>query len=259
MTAACWHAIITHGKIRALFFGGKSMKILLCDDETAYLISLENYVQEYMKNHFLDCDITAVRDPAVILSNQMSFDLAFLDIQMEGTDGIQLAQELRRRNEKTVLFFITNYEAYQDAAMDLQALRFFKKPFDPARLYAGLDRAMEYIDGSYVEVFLQEKGQLQKILVDTIRYITRENRKTMLIAQNGSKHCVGKTVDEWSRNLPQRFFYQVHKSFLVNLHYVSIYSNTELLLDDGTRIPIAPKKRPDFRKFWFLYLGGRQG
>ena len=66
------------------------------------------------------------------------------------------------------------------------------------------------------------------------------------------------TFDEWCEKLPQLFFYPVHKSFLVNLHYVSQYSYKELFLDNGTRIPIAPSKQAAFRKFWFLYLGGRQ-
>lgn len=233
------------------------MKILICDDDRENLDILRSHVQTYMDNHFISCEILTATDPTIICHGQEVFDLAFLDIQMDTVDGIALGEELRRRNEKVALFFITNYDEYQDAAMDLQAFRFFKKPFDVDRLYSGLDKAMEYIDGAYVNVFLWNSGQQQKILADDILYVTRSNRKTLLVSKQGS-YYTRETLDEWCGKLPQRFFYLVHKSYLVNLHYVNRYSYSELTLDDGTRIPVAPSKQVAFRKFWFAYLGGRQ-
>lgn len=232
------------------------MNILICDDEKAFLDSFLLSVQEYMKNRYIPCSITATDNPVSILGSNKTFDLAFLDIQMSGANGLILAKELRRRNPKLALFFITNYEEYQDDAMDLRAFRFFKKPFNVQRLYAGLDKAMEYIDGAYVEVFFTNNSQQQKILVDDILYITRENRKILMVSKQGSFYTRD-TMDQWCEKLPSLFFYYVHKSFLVNLHYVRKYAYSELILDDGSRIPIAPKKQSDFRRFWFAYLGGR--
>lgn len=231
------------------------MKILICDDEEQYLDILKAHIQEYMRNRYIECEITAANNPSEIYSSRQIYDLAFLDIQMKPIDGITLGKELRRRNEKLALFFITNFDEYQDDAMDLQAFRFFKKPFDIARLYSGLDKAMEYIDGAYVNVFMSSNGRQQRILVDDIVYVTRSNRKTLLVAKQNS-FITKETLDDWSGKLPQRFFYPVHKSFLVNLHYVSRYAYSELLLEDGTHIPIAPSKQSSFRKFWFAYLGG---
>lgn len=233
------------------------MNILICDDEKEYLDVLYLHVQEYMKNRYIPCTIISAENPALILQSSKTFDLAFLDIQMPGADGLTLAKELRKRNPKLALFFITNYDEYQDDAMDLQAFRFFKKPFNVQRLYAGLDKAMEYIDGAYVEVFFTSNSQQEKFLVDDILYITRENRKVVMVSNRGSFYTRD-TMDQWCEKLPTLFFYQVHKSFLVNLHFVRKYSYSELLLEDGTRIPIAAKKQAPFRRFWFAYLGGRQ-
>uniref|UniRef100_UPI004056E825 LytR/AlgR family response regulator transcription factor n=1 Tax=Acetatifactor sp. TaxID=1872090 RepID=UPI004056E825 len=231
------------------------MKILICDDEEQYLDIMKVHIQEYMRNRYIECEITATNNPSEIYGTRQIFDLAFLDIQMKPIDGITLGKALRRRNEKLALFFITNFDEYQDDAMDLQAFRFFKKPFEIERLYLGLDKAMEYIDGAYVNVFMSSNGRQQRILVDDILYVTRSNRKTLLVAKQDS-YITKETLDDWSEKLPQRFFYPVHKSFLVNLHYVSRYAYSELLLEDGTHIPVAPSKQSSFRKFWFAYLGG---
>ena len=97
------------------------MKILICDDEIQYLNSLRIHVQEYMNNRLIECNIVTATSPGEVLSGDMSFDLAFLDIQMEDMDGISLAKELRARNSKIAIFFVTNHDEYQDDAMDVNA------------------------------------------------------------------------------------------------------------------------------------------
>jgi len=232
------------------------MTILICDDEKVYLEELTAHVRQYMSERYIHCEITATTDPLSITGSDQKYDLAFLDIQMDGMDGISLAKELRKRNSKLALFFVTNYEEYQDDAMDLQAFRFFEKPFDVKRLYAGLDKAMEYIDGAYVDVYLYTDGAQQRVLVDDILYITRANRKVIMVTVAGEL-TTKETFDQWCEKLPPLFFYPVHKSFLVNLHYINRYSYGELTLNDGTKIPIAPRRQSAFHKYWFEYLRRR--
>lgn len=232
------------------------MKILICDDEKVYLDTLAAQIREYMSERRIPCEITATVDPVKIRESGEWFDLAFLDIQMEGVDGIALAKELRCRNGRMALFFVTNYDEYQDDAMDLQAFRFFEKPFNVTRLYAGLDKAMEYINGAYVDVFLIGEGEQLRVLVDDILYITRLDRKVILVTRD-KEYRPSQSYDELCQMLPTLFFYPVHKSFFVNLHYVNRYAYSELNMADGTRIPIAPRRQAAFHKFWFDYLRRR--
>ena len=232
------------------------MNILICDDESLYMESLRIHIEAYMKNHFIPCRIIAVTEANDVLNSKESYALAFLDIQMEQIDGISLAKELKRRNSKVVIFFITSYREYQDDAMDLQAFRYFEKPFDINRLYSGLDKAMEYIDGAYVDFFVYNQRAQQRILVDDVIYVMRDNRRVVLITQS-DRFFTRESFDDWCERLPNLFFYQVHKSFLVNLHYVNKYAYSELYLLNGDRIPIATRKQAAFHKYWFEYLRRR--
>lgn len=232
------------------------MKILICDDEQTYLNTLRIHVEEYMMNHHIPYTITALSDPVHALNDDASFDLAFLDIQMPGVNGLTLAKKLRQRNPKLALFFVTNYDEYQDDAMDLHAFRFFEKPFKANRLYAGLDKAMEYIDGAYVDIYLSEDGSQQRVIADDILYITRVGRRISIVTVS-QDFCANEKFDDFCERLPQLFFYPVHKSFFVNLHHVEKYAYTELLLNNGMRIPIAPRRQSAFHKFWFEYLRRR--
>lgn len=232
------------------------MRILICDDEKCYLETLRIHTEEYFSNRYIDYEIITAISPENILHGNLRFDLAFLDIQMTEIDGIALAYELKKHNSKVALFFVTNYDEYQDDAMDLRAFRFFSKPIDVSRLYSGLDKAMEYIDGAYIDLFLYGNSTQQRILVDDILYITRDGRK-VVVQTIEQTFTVRQSFDEVCAQLPALFFYSVHKSYFVNLHHVKKYSYTELYLTDETRIPIAPRRQSMFHKYWFEYLRRR--
>lgn len=231
------------------------MKILICDDEYTNLEILKKHIMEYTAAHCIKADIYATTSPKEIFESSTSYDLAFLDIQMPDIDGISVAKELKSRNNKVILFFITAFDEYQDEAMDLHIFRFFDKPLNIERLYSGLNRAIEYLNESYIDVYIENKNRHIKVSVDDIKYIKRENRKNTIVTNN-EIYTVRCKFDELISALPNTFFYLVHKSFYVNLHYITEYSYKEIYIDD-TRISVATRKQADFHKYWFNYVKRR--
>ena len=242
--------------IVVFLFGGVFLRILLCDDEIKYLTELKMHVEEYMKSHFLKPQYFVTTSANEILKSNDAYDLAFLDIQMDECNGISIAKELKKRNNNVTIFFVTNYPEFQDDAMDLRVFRFFEKPFDVKRLYSGLDKALEYLDETYVDVFLKDRGIFTQILVDDIIYVRRENRKVLISTKKG-EYQTNEIFDSLIAKLPTTYFFLVHKSYFVNLHYITKYTYTELYLNQTIRIPIAPRKQVDFHKYWFIYLEGK--
>ena len=233
------------------------MNILICDDENTNLDMLKKHITEYAEAHTLNANIFATDASKEILNYNTVYDLAFLDIQMPDVDGITIAKNLKERNEKVVIFFVTAFDEYQDEAMDLHAFRFFEKPFDVQRLYASLDKALQYIDETYIDLFLYNGGEDKKILVDDIVYIRRDNRKVILQTKDGKEYVTRRDLNQWMEELPNTFFYQVHKSFLVNLHYITKNSYSVIWLNDHIKIPVASRKQVAFHKYWFQYLKRR--
>lgn len=231
------------------------MRILICDDEQKFVDDLKFHIERYMQTHLINAEITTTVSPEEILKGDTVYDLAFLDIQMPGIDGITLGKELKNRNSKLILFYVTAYSDYLDEAMDLQIFRYFYKPFDEKRLYASLDRAMEYLDESYVDIIVEGGKESIKIPVDDILFVRRENRKITVFTVDKEYVCKS-GFDEILSKLPNTFFYLVHKSFLVNIHHITKYSYTEIYVGD-TRISVATRKQADFHKFWFDYVKRR--
>lgn len=232
------------------------MKILICDDEQQYVDELKIHIENFMQSRVADFTIDTANNPQAVADSNEIYQLAFLDIQMNELNGISLAKNLKERNNKIVIFFVTSYNDYQDEAMDLRAFRFFEKPFNADRLYSGLEKAMEYIDESYVDFYVWTDNEHKKILVDDVIYVERGNRQVTLVTTQGN-FTTRESFDEWCAILQNSFFYRVHKSFIVNLHYVTGYKYSELYIQKNIRIPIASRRQTDFHKFWFAYLRRR--
>lgn len=235
------------------------MNILICDDDAQYAEDVRQHVEQYMREHSLEPSVFTTTDPKSILRRNTVYDLAFLDIRMQEVNGISVARELKRRNNKVLLFFITAFNSYQDTAMDMRAFRFFEKPFDPQRLYNGLDRALEYIDRVYVDVYVRDADERvqKRIPINDIVLVKTENRKTYLRTKDTEYVTYG-SLDEWEEKLATRYFYRVHQSYLVNLHYVTEYQHTQLYLRDTIRVPIPSRRQTEFRQYWFEYLKRRR-
>lgn len=232
------------------------MNILICDDEKTFADELKKSVAAYFDEKRTDVQIDAFDDPVAATAGGKAYQIAFLDIQMGMPDGMAVAKLLKKRNSRTVIFFITAYENYQDEAMDLRAFRFFCKPVSPDRLRSGLDRALEYIDETYVDFYIFSNNECRKLLIDDIIYIERSNRLVTLNSAHGN-FTVKESFDEWENRLANSFFYKIHKSYIINLHYVTGYNYTSVCLQDNLVLPIASHRQADFHQFWFDYLSRR--
>ena len=73
------------------------MKILICDDEHQYNNILKKHLDTYMKCHYTKYEVDIVSDPKIVLDNEIVYNLAFLDIQMNEVDGISLDKILKDR------------------------------------------------------------------------------------------------------------------------------------------------------------------
>lgn len=226
------------------------MKILICDDNLRDVQPIKDIVEDYMKCKFIDYEIDVEADPQIIMSNSTIYQLAFLDICMNNVDGLTLAKELIKRNGRVVVFFVTMFVGYQDDAMDLRAFRFFEKPIDPVRLRAGLDKALEFIGNNYIDIYVGNGRNYQKILVDEVMYIEKTDRKVRIITADGS-YLTNETFEHWEDVFQSKSFYRIHKSIIVNTNCIAEYQYNELTLNNGIILPIASRRQAKFRRFWF--------
>lgn len=112
------------------------MKILAVDDEMLQLEKLEDSIYEAIP----EAAVYSSRRTADALRmiEEMDFDIAFLDIQMRGATGVELAQKLKAKNPKINIIFVTAFAEYKSEAMDLKASGYITKPVNKDKIRAEL-------------------------------------------------------------------------------------------------------------------------
>lgn len=107
------------------------MNIAVVDDEPA----VREEICAWIKRQQPNCHMEAFASGEAILAAEKLFDIVFLDIQMEGRNGIEIARILRRQSKGIVLIFITAVKEYVFDALDLYAFQYLLKPIDNAKLH----------------------------------------------------------------------------------------------------------------------------
>lgn len=103
------------------------MNILLVDDEQLQLIRLENELKKALEKPASIFPFSKSKE-ALLKANEIKIDIAFLDIEMPGMNGIILAKELKKINPLTNIIFVTAYNNYALDAYKLHASGYLTKP-----------------------------------------------------------------------------------------------------------------------------------
>jgi len=177
---------------------------------------------------------------ALRLLEQHQPDVCFLDIQMPGATGLDVARQVGNRSH---VVFLTAYDQYAVAAFDQGAVDYVLKPLATARLFTAISRVKQRLgspsadyaqhmgraidqlsarptngaDGrSYLRWINASVGQsLKLITVDEVLYFQSDNKYTRVATREGEA-LIRKPLKELLDELDPNQFWQVHRSTLVN-------------------------------------------
>ena len=91
--------------------GGCRLNLLICDDEPAVAEQVSALLRDHCEKSGISAHFYPFSDPGAI-KDLSSYDIAFLDIDMGDSSGIDLARTLRRENPGVVIIFLTNFIQY---------------------------------------------------------------------------------------------------------------------------------------------------
>ena len=234
------------------------MKIAICDDNLNIVDEVKNLLDEYALSKNLSLDISTFNDGQAVLESDERFNIAILDVEMPGCNGIELGKILREKNRHIVLMYITSHKKYLDEALNLNAARFFEKPIDSKRFYDGLDNALKRIDNTTIKFFLKEDNASVRINANDIIYVEIEpigHRKTKIVTEEKTYISSNKIVF-WEERLISSLFVKTHKSYIINMEYITKYENNTLQLDGKYNIPISRNYQSSVHKAFIRYMTG---
>ena len=113
------------------------MRIIAVDDEKIALDALSNAINAIVTED----EVVSFRYPEDALEYVMEnpCDIAFLDVEMAGMSGVELAEELKKYNSEINIVFCTGYGNYRDKAFELHASGYLMKPITPEKVKSELE------------------------------------------------------------------------------------------------------------------------
>ncbi|WP_118976909.1 LytR/AlgR family response regulator transcription factor [Taibaiella koreensis] len=225
---------------------------IIIDDEPNAIGLLKLSLEELFPDITVKHTCTSWSDAFRILQ-QEHFDFIFMDIQMPGRTGIELARLLPDLYGK--LIFITAHEEYALDAFRCHASGYLLKPVDDVALYNVISRAMrdlaqpaalpgsQPVNNSELLGIPDSKG-INYIHKKDIVYLQADNKCTKIVLTDKvmySSYHLGR----FREYLEKERFFQVHRSYIINLSAVKRYVNehTGIIMTDLTEIPVARSAR----------------
>ena len=208
------------------------MNILICDDDKLYVDMIRKYVDEFFAEHKItDYKVYEYNSGDEAAKNTDKIDIAFLDVEMDGINGIEAGKCLRNNNKNIVIFIITSYMGYLDDAMDEGVFRYINKPLERPVIMRGLHKALLLCSKSQSKkINIEYKGDNVIIEQDSIICIESLVRKRYIKTDTQSYVSL-KSLSYWQSVLDEDKFFLVNKSFIVNIDRVERFTDKYIELN----------------------------
>lgn len=228
------------------------IRIAIVDDEKIILRSIHKKIENLFCEAGAKFEIYDYTDAVVALKEieKSSFDILFLDIDMPQISGMEIAKKLRVHEENIDIVFITNKEELVYDAIKFTPFRFIRK----YRFENEIEEAVnEFINkfgkNNYMYMFSTPQGK-KGVLVTQIKYIEVMSHKLNVHGINESFIANGNLKDIEDMFYDYGFF-RIHQSYLVNYRFINLIKHKEVILDNGTILPIS---RGKYEKIKFDYM-----
>lgn len=183
------------------------------------------------------------------------YDILLLDIEMEKLNGIELAQKIRRDNEKVQIIFVTGFSDYISLGYDVSALHYLIKPVSTDKLHHVLNKAINILSKKEQNIIIKVDGQNIIIKLNDIIYIESLGHYININTIKKEEFVIKNGINKFMKELNENFVIP-HRSYIVNLKYVKIITKNSIILDNDKEIPISKNNFEQLNKAFIKYYKG---
>lgn len=223
------------------------IRIAICDDEIGTCSDLEQMVLDFARRRALQMETEVFYSGETFyrsIQEQCPFDLCFLDILLLEMDGVQVGRRIREQlgNDKISIVYISSRETYAMSLFQVRPLDFLIKPLTRVKVTAVLGQFIRLSEANKREFYFHVGKSVHRLYLDEIFYFACNGRKIEIYTGSGRQEFYGGMREVWEQ-VEGKGFWSIHKSYIVNTAFVSVYHYDSVQMTDGTRLPISQKYR----------------
>lgn len=233
------------------------IKILVVDDNLQQLRRVVESIERYFKG--ID-DISYTVDnsrkstDALDMLSRNTYDIVFLDVDIDELSGVDIAKRIRLRNDDVEIIFVTAYPDFSIKAYEVFALNYLLKPIDDVVFTRTMNKAVENIRNKavvskmkYIVVIM--KTESYKLYYKDILYFEKNGKYVRIYLADGTIIEPRATLNEFEEKVENKHFLRCHRGYLVNKMKIEKYSYDELRLRNcETTVPVGRKFKDSVAK-----------
>ena len=217
------------------------LEIAICDDDAIILKTLGKYFGK-LNDATIKYDIYNSADTLYRYVEEQGtvYDVFILDIEMQGMNGLELAQKIREKDSNCLIIFLTNYSQYVFSVFEVITFDFLRKPLEYSEFENLIKKIKRYFNITKgVFVFSYRKNSFS-IPFEEIYYIEKSGRRAYLYSKD-KEYIFNMTLNEIWKQLDSGAFVAIYPSCIVNLFYVREIVRDELILKTGDKLFVSKK------------------
>lgn len=233
------------------------MRLAVCDSSAADAQSLAAMLRSLAADMGVTCTVREFRSPRLLLEELKAqpYEAVFLETELAGTAGLELARKLRFYREDAEIVFVTSKEKYALAAYSVFPLGYLLKPADRRRLYPLLQRlARKNREAGPVIRCITADGGEALIPRDELLYVEVMGNRLFFHGLHEVVEGVG-SLSTLFESLPERLFYRAHRNFVVNLQFVRKIGHYYFTMQNGEKVTVAKNRYTEAKAVFEAHFG----
>ena len=228
------------------------IKIAICDNDVALTSLIECLLYKIAQKMSIAIDVDIFFDGITLrksMEQENSYDLIYLDIEMEKLDGIETARQIREKDYMVLIIYVSSYEEYLKELFEVEPFRFLSKPIDEKLFYKYFQSAYERIEKEQEYFEVKFNNEIVHVPIKNIVYFESEKRYVHVITDKRKYTLYGKLKEIESQMKNRKFvFIRIHQSYLVNYKYIKRINLLSVVLHNGIELRISEDRVKDVRK-----------
>lgn len=239
------------------------IKAAICDDQDIFREIMQEKIYRVCRDEGIEIEIDRYKSGNDLIENlkkdNFVYDILFLDILMNGINGIETAKEIRKFDSRMQIILCTSSKDYILEGYEVEAVGYFLKDEDDERLLKIFKRAIKKTNRNYEEyVLLNLKNSIRTVYLKDIEFIEVTNRTLSVHTKNEIIEFNGK-MQEMIDKLKDKNFILTHRSYLVNISKIKDITQSTIRLKSGKEILLSRLRSKVVREAYLDYILSENG
>ena len=227
------------------------MRIAICDDNR----EIAEWFCEKIQSAASEANISIFTNGNDLIKSEYPYDIAFLDIEMEGLNGFSVAKILKENHPKCIFSFITTHAELAIDGYDYQPFRYILKTAPEPVIKRKIQETLQEYSKQSKCLNVAYKGIQRAVLISDI-YLIEIKGHCMNIILDNDEILWNKPLNDIEKELKQYGLIRCHRSFIVALSHIKELSSKEIKMKNGSYIPIGRMYKDTFLKEYNKFIIG---